>query len=267
MILNCEDNYMKRNSGNFSLPVALLLLLCFLGSIQCQAQERQILSGKIITDSIQDKTGVHVININAEKGTTTDEQGNFKIVAKLGDSIYFSSVQFENENVVVTMKHLENGLNKQLMRKFNELDEVQIDDIRLSGVLSEDVTRMPKSVYEKYGMPFPKPRRSSLELAVQNNVNDPVTAVLNYFNGKTKQLEKSKENNEQTKSVNKGLLLMGEAYFTNGLDLPREEIINFLYYCSEDNACEKLLEQENAFALMEIFSRKIKAFKELRDLP
>ena len=248
------------------MQVSVVLLLLMVSSIQLQAQERQLISGRIITDSIQDKTGVHVINMNAEKGTTTDDAGNFQIVAKLGDSIYFSSVQFENENVIVTAKHLEKGLYKQLMRKFNELDEIQIDDIKLSGVLSEDVTRMPKSIYEKYGMPFPKPRRSSLQLAVQNNVNDPVTAVLNYFNGKTEQLEKAHENNKKTIYVNKGLLLMGEAYFVNGLDLPRDEITNFLYYCSEDENYKKLLDQEKAFALMEIFASKIEAFKKLREL-
>lgn len=257
---------MKHKSSIIILMKSLFLLFLLMSGTQAKSQERQLISGKIITDSIQDKTGVHVINLNAEKGTTTDDQGKFVIVGKVGDSIYFSSIQFENENVIVTLNHLENGLDKALIRKFNELDEVQLDNIKLSGVLSGDITRMPKSVYEKYGMPFPKPRRSSLQLAVQNNVNDPVTAVLNYFNGKTAQLEKAEENNKKTKYVHKGLLLMGEAYFINGLDLPRDEIINFLYYCSEDENTRTMLDQEKPFVLMEMFSRHIVAFKEIRDL-
>lgn len=255
---------MKRTRDNTQMfRIGFLSLLTFL-SWQLEAQERQIITGYIITDSIQDKTGVHVINMNAEKGTTTDERGKFAIIGKIGDSVYFSSVQFENENVILTEAHLKNGLNKRLMRKFNELDEVQIDDIRLSGVLSGDITRMPKSEYEKLGLPFPKPKRSSLELAFQNNVNDPVTMVLNYFNGKTEQLKKSQKNNEKTIAVNQGILLMGEAYFVNGLDLKQTEIINFLYYCNEDQTYEELVRSESVFALMKLFENKIEAFKELR---
>ena len=257
---------MKRNNSNIKIFKMLAFLVLVLTVHQTRSQERQLLRGRIITDTIQDKSGVHVINMNAEKGTTTDDQGKFIIVAREGDSIYFSSVQFENENVIVTQDHLENNLNKPLMRKFNELDEIQLDNIKLSGVLSGDITRMPKSVYEKYGMPFPKPRRSSLQLAIQNNVNDPVTFVLNYFNGKTKQLEKAEKNNLKSIAVNKCLLLMGEDYFVNGLDLPREEIINFLFFCSDENKFSELVNAEKPFALMQIFSEKIEEFKILREL-
>jgi len=244
----------------------LLLFILFLFFQNTEAQERQILQGKIIVDSIQNASGVHVINLNAETGTTTDVSGEFKILAKPGDSIFFSSVQFENRNFVLKESSFE-GLNIRLIEKFNELDEVQLDDIRLSGVLSGDVTRMPKSIYEKLGMPFPKPRRTSLELAVQSaNGGGPLISILNTLNGKKKQLEKAEDNNELSMLVNKGLNLVGKSYYVTQLEIPENEIMNFLFYCADDERYEELVLAESTLKLVEFFNEKIDSFKELREL-
>jgi len=225
-----------------------------------------VVSGNVLSDSIIDKQGVHVINVSAEKGTVTNEKGEFQMMVRAGDSLYFSSVQFENEHLVVGERQLKDGWVKRLYPKLNELAEVQLDDIKLSGVLGQDITRMPKSIYEKLGIPFPKPRRTSLELALQANNNDPVTMVLNMLNGTTKQLKKAEENADLTKLVHKAKDMMQEAYYIYGLNLPQEEVINFLYYCADDPVFETMVHKEKTFELMEIFEVKVQEFKSRREV-
>tara|TARA_B100000929_G_C15401891_1_gene384857 strand:- start:72 stop:851 length:780 start_codon:yes stop_codon:yes gene_type:complete len=248
----------------------LKLFLCFTSILIFQhvvGQERQVFNGAIVVDSVQYVSGVHVVNLTAETGTTTGKNGEFKIFAKAGDTIFFSSLQFENKKYIVSTSSFGKLVKIGLIQKFNELDEVQLDDIRLSGVLSEDITRMPKSIYEKLGIPFPKPRRSSLELAIQSATGGgPLISVMNKLNGTTERLEKAEANNELKILVNKSLNLVGENYFMGQLKIEENEVINFLFYCTDDPKIRKLVESESVLQLLEFLNTKVDSFKELREL-
>lgn len=251
-------------------PAILKLILCFVSILMLQslyAQKRQVLNGVVVVDSLQHVSGIHVVNLNAETGTTTATDGRFEIFAKTGDTIFFSSLQFENKNYIVKETNFGKLVKIQLIQKFNELDEVVLDDIRLSGVLSEDITRMPKSIYEKLGIPFPKPRRPSLELAIQDATGGgPVLSVINRLNGTTERLEKANANNKIKILVNKGLNLIGANYFVSQLYIAETEIINFLFYCADDPAYKNLVETESILKLIEFLNSKVESFKELREL-
>lgn len=250
--------------NNSPVIITIFLLLFFL---KVSGQERILVKGKIVVDSTQFVSGIHVINLNAEIGTTTNKDGSFEISAKPMDSIFFSSIQFEPKTVIVKSEDLEKGLKVNLREKFNELAEVQLDDIKLSGVLSEDITRMPKSIYEKLGWSFPKPRRTRLELAVQSaNNSGGLVTVLNLLNGKIKQLKKAEENNKSSILVNKGLGLVGESFFVSQLGISREEIMNFLFFCAETSEFSDLVTNEKVLKLVEFFKSRVESFKELREL-
>lgn len=254
-------NLLKINS---SLFFSILICMFFLN---VSGQERITIQGKISIDSTQIISGVHVINLDSEVGTTTNNEGEFGILAKPGDSIFFSSIQFEHKTIIIQQEDLKTGLNVKLREKYNELAEVQLDDIKLSGVLSEDIERVPKSVYEKLGWSFPKPRRTSLELAVQSaNNSGSLVTVLNLLNGKIKQLKKAEENNKNSILVNKGLGLVGESFFVSQLGIAREEIMNFLFYCADTSEFSDLVTNEKVLKLVEFFKSRVESFKELREL-
>ena len=230
-------------------------------------QEREILEGKVKVDSLENSSGVHVVNLTAETGTTTNEKGVFRIQAKAGDTLFFSSIQFEHAKVVVKESSMQQILQVRLMKKFNELDEVQLDDIRLTGDIAKDIDLVPKSNYEKLGMPYPKPRRTSLELAIHSAYSEGnIASLINMLNGKFKRLEKAEENNEMSISVNKGLNLVGKSFFISKFGIEESEIINFLFYCAEDSEYSKLVNQESVLKLMEYFETKIESFIALREL-
>ena len=230
-------------------------------------QEREIFKGKVVVDSLENNSGIHVVNLTAETGTSTGENGIFRILAKEGDTLFFSSIQFEHAKVVVKESAMQQILKVRLIKKFNELDEVQLDDIRLTGDIAKDINLVPKSIYEKLGMSFPKPRRTSLELAVHSAYNGGnITTLLNMLNGKFKQLEKAEENNELSIIVNKGLNLVGKSFFISRFGLEEREVINFLYYCAEDSEYSKLVGEKKLLKLIEFFETKIDSFKALRQL-
>ncbi|MCM4155884.1 carboxypeptidase-like regulatory domain-containing protein [Gramella sp. AN32] len=230
------------------------------------AQERQIITGEIIADSVS-RQGIHVINLTSEKGTTSDKNGRFKIPVGLKDSLYFSSVQLENKNYVIHQKDLQPQLLRiVLLPKFNELEEINLDDIRLSGVLSKDIDKLPKFIYEKLGIPFPEQRRSSLELAVNSASADPISLLLNTLNGNIKEIKKALENSEKGKLAIEAFEMLSPSIFLNEYGIAEIDGLNFMYFCQKYPQFKEVVHKNNALILMEYLHTKIDGFKNWRGL-
>ncbi|SDS60387.1 hypothetical protein [Gramella sp. MAR_2010_147] len=261
------------NTNQFVLIIKILnrlwlfFIMLLMVVFDASSQEVRLLEGEILSDSIS-PSNIHIVNLDLENGTTSDSSGKFQIYAAKGDRILFSSVQFENREILITQKMYNSGyIVFTLIPARNELDEIQLDDISLSGRLSEDITRMPKSNYEKLGWSFPKPRRTSLELTSHSAYNGGnITTLINSINGTFKSLEKSEKNNQTSILVNKGLNLVGKSFFINHLEIDEDEIINFLFFCSEDARYKELLFRESGLKLSQFFEKKVDSFKELREL-
>lgn len=222
-----------------------------------------------MTDSLEPVAGVHVVNISAKTGTSTQLDGNFKILAAVGDSLYFSSIQFQNSTMVVKEEHGLNGMYIKLLPALNELGEVQIDDIRLTGSLAQDIDKVPRSVYTKLGWNFPKAPQTSLEMAVQSSGKmggDPVGLVLNSLNGKIKELEKASKNDQLKIMVNRSMAMLGLEYLKNTLQIPGNEIMNFLYFNARLPGFETLIAEKDLLGLREFLEANIQKFNELREL-
>mgnify|MGYP000085436195 CR=1 FL=1 len=111
----------------------LILLLVF----QTALSQSVEIYGKV-TSSISVEN-IHVINKTAQVFTTTNKIGEFKITAKLNDTIIFSSIQHVPKQVRVN----ENVVSNQTMivkldEQINALDEVLVGKI-LTGDLLSDV--------------------------------------------------------------------------------------------------------------------------------
>ncbi|MCM4155883.1 hypothetical protein DHD80_07680 [Gramella sp. AN32] len=146
-----------------------------------KAQERQIITGKIIVDSIS-REGIHVINLTSEIGTTTDKNGNFKIPVNLKDTLYFSSLQFENRNYVLQTEDLRRlYIEVRLEKKFNELEEVNIDNIKLSGYLDNDLSKIKFFDREKHHIPYPEKNISQTERRIFTATTGPGGQKLTVF--------------------------------------------------------------------------------------
>lgn len=121
-----------------------ILFLFFLVSLSVFSQERKTMYGKVFEDTSPVKNA-HVINVQTKKATYTNPDGDFRIFAKIGDSLRVTSVQYETKIYVVN--DLSFGFNDVqifLKRKVVELDEVSVKLNDLNGTLSSDIKKTPK---------------------------------------------------------------------------------------------------------------------------
>lgn len=118
----------------------LAFLLLFVNHGFAQDNDRVEVQGRIIVDR-NDVEGVTVYNHTLQRGTVTDEEGNFIISVLVNDRIEFGALQFQNFIVIITDEIIASGeMTVHLVEKVNTLDEVVILPYGLTGNLNNDVS-------------------------------------------------------------------------------------------------------------------------------
>ena len=252
--------------------IAFLGLLLFLAAFSAQAQEPALLNGSIKANNPNIEK-IHVINLNLEKGAVTDTNGEFQILAKENDSLYISSVQFQNRTIVVSQKMLnDKAVVIELQDAVNELAEVIVDDIQLSGYLANDLSKISTAdVEQKYEL------QNNLNAFIEKDreLNPYEKPVLNggmrldLIAGMV--IDKLSSNSKKGPKVysdkelaNKSIQIVGYEFFREDLNLNENEVCNFLYFCTEDSRFKRLVINDNAFVLIEYFQTRIEEFKDRR---
>lgn len=232
-----------------TLVVALLMLF----APHLSAQERVLLKGKVIVDSIV--APIHIINVTAEKGSLTQASGDFEMAVMVGDLVLFSSVQFQKKELLITAGILENGFLKvPLIVDINELDEVRLH--QLSGSLTKDISEIETYDPLAVGIPLSDRKPLSVEerkLSALSSPMDPVGLIYGAISGERKRLKKAIENNELRTLVLKGRDLLPQEFYTETLKLENNQIIDFVYFCSRKSVFEKLVNKSEAIRLIRFF--------------
>lgn len=243
------------------------------------SQEKVVLQGRITADSLN-TSSVNIINLTQKSGTTHNASGGFAIEVREQDTLLFSSVQYEVLEIIITQEILEGKyLEIELSESINELDEVQISNISLTGNLQQDLSRITTFSQTDVGIPLSsKPRLTSIQRkletasAVQTDskrnppglVNVSLDAILNTFNGKIEMLRKARDNEVLENIVLAGMEAFPVAFFVEELELPEEHIKNFVYYCAENPNFRSLLADGKQLELLEYYQKKALQFKEQR---
>ncbi|HSI70372.1 MAG TPA: hypothetical protein VK941_09085, partial [Gillisia sp.] len=106
------------------------------------SQEEILLKGKLFSNSLDDSS-VHIINLTAGTGTVNSSSGSFEIKVKENDILLISSVQFVNEEIIISREiYKTEKLEVTLMEDVNELAEVKLRNIGLTGNLNTDVASL-----------------------------------------------------------------------------------------------------------------------------
>ena len=264
-----------------SLRFPALFFILLLSGFYSFSQEIRILQGQVLADSLGTE-GIHVVNLNLKTGITTGAEGKFKIGAKKGDTIFFSSIQFENRKILVETSDIENSkITVKLFPSRNELEEIRITDLKLSGHLDNDLPKINYFQREKYGIPYPKKQLSLNEKRLYTanaGVKSrwsyigvllggvPLEVVINDINGRTKYLRAVVERERMQEFVKKGIEVLGNHFFVDNLGIPGTEIENFVFYCSEFPEFEKLVTKSQTLDLIEFYQLKKEEFINLREI-
>lgn len=131
----------------------ILFFIVLILSVTSYAQEENIsdiVSGKVQNASNDQKLqNVHIINLSQVVGTITNDEGDFKIQAKVNDTLYFSYIGFKPLRIRVTNDWIKFGEVKIKMTELGiALEEVVVADVQLTGYLEIDAKRIP--VYNNY---------------------------------------------------------------------------------------------------------------------
>jgi hypothetical protein len=252
--------------------LSLFLLLIF--SLSSIAQEKTLLQGKVVM-SEEEISAINIINLTSQTGTTNNKGGEFEIEVAVNDTLLFSSVQYEPREIVITKEMLKKAfLTVLLVEKIDELNEVSISDINLSGNLATDIDNIPTLTQADLGFPMSDiPRPTSIERKLKTasnvsttskynppgNLNVSLDGIINSINGKTAMLQKAAANEDLSQIVDAGVAALPLSFFTN-LDIPEDRIRDFVYFCAEERGFTTLLPEAKRFELVEFYLKKAPQF-------
>ncbi|WP_108867107.1 hypothetical protein [Aquimarina aquimarini] len=232
--------------------------------------QSELLKGKIVADSLQGYA-INIVNFTKEIGATNEDNGFFEISASVGDSIVFSSVQYQTKTIIVAQNHLQEEINTIVLHpRVQKLEEVKVSTIELTGNIDRDIGVVELDPFvdnQVLGLPFSdKPQPTVAERRIYTARSGILDLPINYLSGKLKKLKRIKALEDLDAVVQRGEITFNTTFFVDELRLPEDLITDFMYYCAKDEYFIDLLENSKRLTLVEFFQKKVKPYKEHKEL-
>lgn len=132
----------------------LVLAVFCLFSIFGYTQDESFVVGKVISAQTEESLDrVNIVNLNQVIGTSTDDDGKFRIRAAVNDTLHFSYLGYKSLKVRVTNDWLKFGETTIAMTELAlALEEVVVNQLRLTGYLEVDVKQVPIQSNYRYSI-------------------------------------------------------------------------------------------------------------------
>lgn len=197
---------------------------------------------------------IHIINKTTKAYGISNVAGDFKILAKLKDTIVFSSILYQKKEIIITETDLKNKhISIKLFPYVNELDEVVIGRI-LTGNMVSDIKNMGNKkhiTFADVGIPGYTGKiktQSERRLAEASGLKPTfgggfggggvglqLNPLINAVTGRTKMLKHRVEVENRENLLIKIKLKFGNTFFEeHPLDEDKQE--EFYLFCSEHEA-------------------------------
>lgn len=240
-------------------------LILFLSFQFCAAQilTRIPLYGQVVNDSIKIENGI-VFNVNSKTGTVINSKGFFSILAKVNDTLVFSSLAFKTKKIRLSQKDFSSPfLSIKLEILTKQLVEVVV-------YAKKSIHPIEEGNSQKYvDMQFFDDEKSS----PRNNAMLPDGTIpngINFVRMYKDVLKILKINNpdrsdffSQMGFTDLVMKSVSYTFFTNTLKLKDDEIGLFLVYCENDSNSKNFLNSESQFKLIDYLITKNKEFKKI----
>ena len=241
------------------------------------SQEKSVKISGAIYSSNKPVNDIHVVNLNNRFVTISSTEGTFEILAKEGDVLLFSSIQFENKKITISKYHIEStSIITTLVPIVNILDEVFLHG--LTGSLDLDFKKTPKDTIPKTNFTY---KLSDLdkklpgdEFGYQKDVNaesftNPIYLAgggqgskynkhLENERALKRKLEKMKEFPYQLRKR------LGDDFFINSLKIPKEKIYLFIDYCESKEISAKYYDNK-LLEIIEILKDESSNYIKIKD--
>lgn len=219
----------------------ILILLFFILKLNAQ-----IFSGQVFMkeNSAIYLNQVYVTNLSTQKTTLSNYNGEFKIIAKEGDVIRFTSIISERKDLTLTSKLLVSENNFiELTPAIHKIEEVVIN-FKPTGNLKTDVLALKKKksqleISKIVNLPEPKGDGLPPTLPVASFANGgmafSIESIYDILSGERKKKERLNEYESMLTDIQNIKNYFGIEYFTK-LKIPQNLIDNFLQFVySSDN--------------------------------
>ncbi|MEP1489759.1 MAG: hypothetical protein ABJK28_15160 [Algibacter sp.] len=227
---------------------------------------------------------IHVINKTSQFFTVTDRNGEFKIEAKLRDTIMFSSIQHVLKEVVV--KELLISTKKMtiyLEDQINELDEVLVGKILTGDLLLDiqniDLDDVPVNFFD-VGIPGYTGKiatQSERRLSEASGLNPKLggglggaggsisfTPLINAITGRTKMLKRRVIIDEKDALIQRIKSRVGKDFLASNA-LEDDLIMDFFYFCSDDGNFIKYCKNKTDFDVLIFLRHKYRQYMKNRN--
>jgi hypothetical protein len=243
----------------------LAILILFLSCQLCFSQvlTRKTIHGKVVNDSIAVESGL-VFNLNAKTGALIDSKGFFSILAKVKDTLVFSSLGFKSKKVVLSEKDMASSFYR----------------IKINAIANQLVAVV---VYAKNG-PHPEfansqqivdkqyfdDKQSSPDniLMMPTGTGDPnAMDCIRVYNKIFKNLFKNNPNKSDLVSdvsfTSVAMQSVSYSFFTDKLKLNEDQVSLFLLFCENDPKSKTIGKTNQEFEIMDFLITKNNEFKNI----
>lgn len=260
-----------------------MLLLVSIFYTLSYGQDEQLLRGEIIADSLQDAS-VHIVNITRSTGTLNSASGTFEIKVEKSDTLWFTSVQYEKVEIVVTEALLQKErISVKLREVLIPLAEVNISNLKLTGNLKTDSEGMEilallppeldkrelknPTFYTEIPSSSLSPENSSYE---QNRIGEgkeifdlhiSLDLIAGLFKKKPDNTKSEGILNSKTLKIRKQF---NDNFFLNILGIDQNYIVDFLFYLDEEIERSGLMIPTNSLTLTELLIVQSNTYKTRR---
>ena len=216
----------------------LLSLFSFLFSISLCSQE---VSGTVTDEDQNPISAVLVFNMKTEQKVYTTLNGEFTIAASSNHELRFIKNGFERSSKILNAQDFRSPLSIIIVRSVQEIEEVKIPAIRLTGDLQQDsrnLTRFDKvaQLRREVGAPAPpeKPRETPADF--KNDVLLPLLglslkpqAIYNLISGDARRKKAQYRYDDLQDNILWIRRKVGDDYFVK-MEIPAERISEFLQF-------------------------------------
>lgn len=193
-------------------------------------------------------------NLNEQKTYLTNYNGEFRIPAKIGDVIRFTSIVSERKDVKMTQEIIDNSRNLiELEVAYKEIQEVVLNRFKPTGNLKKDVRSLDSKkssieVAKIIGLPAPKgdgtPPIAPVADLANGGFSISLESLYDVVSGDRKKKQRLYQYEKMQYAINNTKAYLGEDYFVR-LKIPVDLIDNFLQFVYTSDNLLTFIESSN----------------------
>ena len=260
-IFSLENCLMKK-----LLP--FILILCFYISFSQEDEPVQELRATVINAQTDfPLESVHIINLNKVKGTITNEDGKFSVIASVNDTLYLTYLGFKPQKVRVTNDMFKFEDTKiSLTELAYALEEVIVRPYQLTGYLEIDVKNLPINDAYQYSISGLNKsyeagnKNPSAVTKVLGAILNPADLLRNLFGKKPRQMRKLQQMKQDDDIRDLLASKFDRATLTELLQIEKMDIDDILNNC---NYSKSFITTANDLQILDAISSCYEEYKVL----